>query len=206
MANLFMAYALQMQQALAQQQQQQKALPGANVLLRDVTFHPPGSERPLLDRVNMHLGSNKLGLLIGRSGSGKTTLLQLLAGLTEQTSGQVYMSRSPLPELGSSGSSGSNGNTTDGAGTGASSSNAASSGDSASSSSSSGSLRDTALSSGRPAASGNGGNGTGHDGSLPGPSELPAPTQIEDRMKQVSRWVLAPNTAALDASKGLTGM
>lgn len=85
---------------LAQQQQSSQQTPpptGAHLVLADVGFHPAGCEKPLLDGVSMHLPANKLGLLVGRSGSGKTTLLQVLAGLTEQTSGQIYMSRQPLP-------------------------------------------------------------------------------------------------------------
>jgi ABC-type bacteriocin/lantibiotic exporter with double-glycine peptidase domain len=90
-----MAYAAQMQQQL-QQQSAASELPGANVLARGVAFHPPGAEAPLLDGVGFDLRSNQLGLIIGRSGSGKTTLLQLLAGLTEQTAGDVFISRGPL--------------------------------------------------------------------------------------------------------------
>jgi ABC-type bacteriocin/lantibiotic exporter with double-glycine peptidase domain len=66
---------------------------GANVLVKDLCFHPPGTEQPLLDAVSFHLKPNQLGLVIGRSGSGKTTLLQLLAGLSEQTSGQIFLHR-----------------------------------------------------------------------------------------------------------------
>eukprot|EP00775_Hariotina_reticulata_P001669 gene1669-2012_t len=57
---------------------------GANVMVKDLCFHPPGAEQPLLDGVSFHLKPNQLGLVIGRSGSGKTTLLQLLAGLKER--------------------------------------------------------------------------------------------------------------------------
>lgn len=114
---MFMAYALQMQQALEQQQQAAVAVPqGANVLLQDLTFHPPGAEKPLLSGVNMHLAANQLGLVIGRSGSGKTTLLQLLAGLTDQTSGAVYISQQQLVQMvAGAGASSSNG---DGGGVG----------------------------------------------------------------------------------------
>ena len=82
--------------AAAQQQQQAAATAatlrppaGATVHVRDLSFHPPGTEAPLISGINMTLPANSLNLIIGRSGSGKTTLLQLLAGLCEQTSGQV---------------------------------------------------------------------------------------------------------------------
>ncbi|MEW5307681.1 MAG: hypothetical protein WDW36_010059 [Sanguina aurantia] len=70
---------------------------GAQVDLSDVTFHPAGVERPLLNKVNMLLPANRLGLVMGRSGSGKTTLLQLLAGFTEQDTGRVSVSVSVAP-------------------------------------------------------------------------------------------------------------
>jgi ABC-type nitrate/sulfonate/bicarbonate transport system ATPase subunit len=41
----------------------------------------------------MQLPPHSIGLIYGRSGSGKTTLLQLLAGLREETSGSVSMTR-----------------------------------------------------------------------------------------------------------------
>jgi len=85
-----------MQQAMEAQNQQISSQPGANILLQDLGFHPPGAEKPLLSGVNLHLQANQLGLIIGRSGSGKTTLLQLLAGLSDQTGGSVYISRNTL--------------------------------------------------------------------------------------------------------------
>lgn len=103
LAGMFMAYAMQLQQAMQEQQQQSAAgSSGANVLVKNLGFHPPGAERPLLDNVSFHLKPNQLGLIIGRSGSGKTTLLQLLAGLSEQTAGQIFIHR-PTAESHASG-------------------------------------------------------------------------------------------------------
>ena len=50
-----------------------------------------GSPSPLLTGLSLELPANKLGLIYGRSGAGKTTLLQLLAGLTEPTSGKISL-------------------------------------------------------------------------------------------------------------------
>jgi energy-coupling factor transporter ATP-binding protein EcfA2 len=90
---LAMAVQMLQQEQQAQAQQQQPPAPGAHVAVRGIGFHPPGSDRPLLQGVTFDLAPNQLGLVLGRSGSGKTTLLQLLAGLTDQTSGQVYVWR-----------------------------------------------------------------------------------------------------------------
>ena len=147
LAGLFMAYAQQVQQQMAAAQAAAAAaqdnLRGANVLARGLEFHPPGAEAPLLSGVGFHLRSNQLGLVIGRSGSGKTTLLQVLAGLSEQTAGDVFVSRDPLPRelllsAAAEGGDGSGGTTTTSSsssnGNGASSSSSGSSGAAASAS------------------------------------------------------------------------
>ena len=50
-----------------------------------------GSPTALLTDVSLQLPANQLGLIYGRSGAGKTTLLQLLAGLTDTTSGRISL-------------------------------------------------------------------------------------------------------------------
>jgi ABC-type multidrug transport system fused ATPase/permease subunit len=71
LAGLFMAYAMQLQQAAEAQQAADRnggGQPGGNVLAKNLSFHPPGSEKPLLDDVSFNLKPNQLGLIIGRSG------------------------------------------------------------------------------------------------------------------------------------------
>lgn len=82
-------YAMQMQQEEEAKKAAGLTTNGASVIIRDLLFHPPGVEAPLLNNVSMDVTPNSLGLIIGRSGSGKTTLLQVLSGLTQQTSGVV---------------------------------------------------------------------------------------------------------------------
>ena len=48
-----------------------------------------GSEAPLLTDVSLRVPAKQMGLVYGRSGAGKTTLLQLIAGLTQPTSGRI---------------------------------------------------------------------------------------------------------------------
>lgn len=67
--------------------------PGAALRVRGLSYHPAGAEAPLLDSIDLDLPANSLGLVFGRSGSGKTTLLQLLAGLAEQTAGEIFLDR-----------------------------------------------------------------------------------------------------------------
>ncbi|PJB13165.1 MAG: sulfate ABC transporter ATP-binding protein [Flavobacteriales bacterium CG_4_9_14_3_um_filter_40_17] len=49
-----------------------------------------GRERVLTD-VSLHLSQNKVLSLLGSSGSGKTTLLKIIAGLEQQSSGEIFL-------------------------------------------------------------------------------------------------------------------
>ena len=57
--------------------------------LRDLSYHPASTPRPILQNLSLDLGPPELGLVIGPSGSGKTTLLEILAGLAYPTGGEV---------------------------------------------------------------------------------------------------------------------
>jgi energy-coupling factor transport system ATP-binding protein len=67
--------------------------------LRDLTYHPPVSPAAILRGVNMQIAPQQLGLVVGPSGSGKSTLLEILAGLAEQTRGQIFWREQPLISL-----------------------------------------------------------------------------------------------------------
>jgi energy-coupling factor transport system ATP-binding protein len=67
--------------------------------LKNITYHPPATPTPILTEINLELESQKLGLIIGPSGSGKTTLLEILAGLAQQTKGDIYWRDQDLTSL-----------------------------------------------------------------------------------------------------------
>jgi len=50
---------------------------------------PDGSELPILDIPQFHVGEGEQMVLVGRSGCGKTTLLHIIAGISRPTSGKV---------------------------------------------------------------------------------------------------------------------
>ena len=58
--------------------------------LKHLSYHPPATELPILQDLNLELQPQQLGLIVGASGSGKSTLLEILAGLASGTSGGVY--------------------------------------------------------------------------------------------------------------------
>jgi energy-coupling factor transport system ATP-binding protein len=67
--------------------------------LKNVVYHPPATVTPILQNINLELAPQELGLIIGPSGSGKTTLLEILAGLAEKTSGEIFWREQELTPL-----------------------------------------------------------------------------------------------------------
>jgi ATP-binding cassette, subfamily B, multidrug efflux pump len=63
----------------------------AGVELRDVTFHYPGAEAPVLDGVSFTARPGTTTAIIGSTGSGKTTLLSLIPRLHDVTGGAVLV-------------------------------------------------------------------------------------------------------------------
>ena len=59
--------------------------------LRDVGFHYPGAERPVLTDISLFAGAGQTTAIIGSTGSGKTTLLNLVPRLFDATAGQVLV-------------------------------------------------------------------------------------------------------------------
>lgn len=58
--------------------------------LKELTYHPPATPEPILNKITLQLPPQQLGLIIGPSGSGKSTLLEILSGLAEHTAGEIY--------------------------------------------------------------------------------------------------------------------
>ena len=59
-------------------------------------FEQKGGELVAVDDVSFDLGENEFATLVGTSGCGKSTLLAIVAGLEEQTSGDVLVQGTPV--------------------------------------------------------------------------------------------------------------
>jgi energy-coupling factor transport system ATP-binding protein len=58
--------------------------------LKSLTYHPTATPVPILQDIQLQIGPQELGLVVGPSGSGKSTLLEILAGMAEQTGGGIF--------------------------------------------------------------------------------------------------------------------
>jgi len=65
--------------------------PGDGIRFEAVTFKYPGSERPALQDVSLHIRPGESLALVGENGSGKTTLIKLLTRLYQPTSGRIVL-------------------------------------------------------------------------------------------------------------------
>ncbi len=66
-----------------------------------VGFHYPGSERTVLDGLDLEIRPGELLAVVGLNGAGKSTLIKLLAGLYRPSSGRITADGVPLTASGS---------------------------------------------------------------------------------------------------------
>jgi len=64
-----------------------------------VSFAYPGTERLVLDDVNLMLPAGAVVAIVGENGAGKTTLVKLLAKMYEPRSGSILVDETPLARM-----------------------------------------------------------------------------------------------------------
>jgi ATP-binding cassette, subfamily B, bacterial len=72
---------------------------GEGIELRGVSFRYPGTERTVLDGLDLHLPAGATVAVVGENGSGKTTLVKLLLGMYRPDEGSVLVDGRDLAAL-----------------------------------------------------------------------------------------------------------
>lgn len=67
-----------------------------DLVLKDLSFRYPGTERNVLEGINLTIETGRLTAIVGASGSGKTTLMKLLLRFYEPTSGKILIDSTEL--------------------------------------------------------------------------------------------------------------
>ncbi len=61
------------------------------IRFENVSFSYPGSDRPVLNNISLHLPLGEKLAIVGENGSGKTTLIKLLTNLYQPTNGRILL-------------------------------------------------------------------------------------------------------------------
>jgi ATP-binding cassette subfamily B protein len=64
---------------------------GSGITVEDVSFRYPGTDRPVLEGVSLHLPAGAVVAVVGENGAGKSTLVRLLAKMYEPDSGRILV-------------------------------------------------------------------------------------------------------------------
>jgi ATP-binding cassette subfamily B protein len=74
-------------------------VPQRAIRFEQVSFAYPGSDRKVLDKVDLEFPAGTSTAIVGLNGAGKTTLVKLLARLYEPTSGRIRLDDTDLDEF-----------------------------------------------------------------------------------------------------------
>jgi ATP-binding cassette subfamily B protein len=74
-------------------------LPARFIAFENVTFCYPGTDRPVLDGLDLHITAGTSVAIVGVNGAGKTTLVKLLARLYEPSRGRIAIDGLDLSEI-----------------------------------------------------------------------------------------------------------
>ena len=64
-----------------------------------VSFHYPGTDRLVLDDVDLHLPAGRVVAIVGENGAGKSTLVKLLARMYAPTGGRITVDGTDLADM-----------------------------------------------------------------------------------------------------------
>ena len=72
---------------------------GIEIQFKNVCFTYPGTEKQVLNNVNIIISTNKDVALVGKNGAGKTTLIKLMLRIYDPTEGEILINGVNIKEL-----------------------------------------------------------------------------------------------------------
>jgi ATP-binding cassette subfamily B protein len=69
------------------------------IRLEHLSFAYPGTDRLVLDDIDLHLPAGRVVAVVGENGAGKSTLVKLLCKLYEPTEGRILLDGQPLSRM-----------------------------------------------------------------------------------------------------------
>lgn len=72
---------------------------GYALTMENVTFRYPGTEKNILEHINLSIQSGEKLAIVGLNGAGKTTLIKLLCGFYDPTEGRVLLNGQDIREF-----------------------------------------------------------------------------------------------------------
>lgn len=72
--------------------------PGDGIRFESVSFSYPGSDRPALSGISLHIRPGQSLALVGENGAGKTTMIKLMTGLYRPGEGRILLDGTPLTD------------------------------------------------------------------------------------------------------------
>jgi ATP-binding cassette, subfamily B, bacterial len=76
------------------------AQPREGIRFEQVSFHYPGTDKPVLRHINLRIRPGQIVALVGANGSGKTSLIKMLCRLYDPTSGKITLDGVDIRQFG----------------------------------------------------------------------------------------------------------
>lgn len=68
----------------------------SKICLKNISFQYPNTSKKVLNNINLEINKGEMIGIVGPSGTGKTTFIDVILGLLEPTSGEIYIDKTKI--------------------------------------------------------------------------------------------------------------